>query len=526
MPPNNITFDVIGTNESQKSNTNHQAISSSTSSSSSSTLYNTALPPHLVGHTNSNSFSYSTFDTPLAPAAGVYHLHHSSSASSSLTSSPALSSNLDTSDSNSYGLEYHLPVQPVQTTNYSMSQNEMDDIISTNDLDHIFFNLNEYNLPDMKPINTDNNPNNILSGSNTFVSLTNSENIASGSTSHAKTSRSMDSMKIKTANNQENTYYNNLGAGQDMSMGHSFMIKTEPMTYNMLDGSSTMMCSDMSINTRSGMTSNSSSSLTNMNISGSGGEVAFIKSKNGKVTVEKRYGPIVVRPRRHPAPTLASGRKSKYTTLDMEEEQKREVRRRRNRQAAEKCKMKRFEIEQTLERDLTLLLNDKTRLDEQVAELYREKVKLEQMLKEHVEYSSCATGNAKKTSASYSTVATSNTQLFNNSTSNAGVSGGDMTQPTTSEYSSMNTLVYNTTNTATTGYPGYNNNTNSSGGSGQYNHSAYTNQMNLNNGTTTTGTTNNLDQVATTSQYISLPIKSNNMNQSTYYGQYSNNQQW
>ena len=82
-------------------------------------------------------------------------------------------------------------------------------------------------------------------------------------------------------------------------------------------------------------------------------------SQQSRVAHEKRYGPIVVRPRKNPAPTLASGRKSKYTVLAAEEERKREIRRSRNRQAAEKCKQKRGEIEEQLELRLKYLEGEK-----------------------------------------------------------------------------------------------------------------------------------------------------------------------
>ncbi len=108
-------------------------------------------------------------------------------------------------------------------------------------------------------------------------------------------------------------------------------------------------------------------------------------SKQSRVSYEKRYGPIVVRPRKNPAPTLASGRKSKYTILNADEERKREIRRLRNRQAAEKCKQKRSEIEEQLESKMKYLEKEKMALSTTQAQLNEKKSQLETALKEHFE---------------------------------------------------------------------------------------------------------------------------------------------
>src|SRR5579871_23350 len=60
------------------------------------------------------------------------------------------------------------------------------------------------------------------------------------------------------------------------------------------------------------------------------------------------FGPIKVKPRKKPAPTLATGRRSKYEILTPDKEQKRNVRRARNRAAAERVRISRLNIEQQL----------------------------------------------------------------------------------------------------------------------------------------------------------------------------------
>ena len=107
--------------------------------------------------------------------------------------------------------------------------------------------------------------------------------------------------------------------------------------------------------------------------------------KNGKLVSEKHYGPIVVRPRKNPAPTLASGRKSKYAQLTSEEEYRREVRRRRNRLAAEKCKVKRNEIEEKLEADMVHLHHERMSIERENQTLMAQKQRLEKLLNEHTQ---------------------------------------------------------------------------------------------------------------------------------------------
>lgn len=98
---------------------------------------------------------------------------------------------------------------------------------------------------------------------------------------------------------------------------------------------------------------------------------------------ELRYGPLVVRPRKNPAPTLSSGRKSKYIELTPEEESKRHVRRQRNRVAAEKCKLKRLQIEENLENTVRKLEDDSSNLLKNLNNLKNQKLMLEKLLNEH-----------------------------------------------------------------------------------------------------------------------------------------------
>jgi hypothetical protein len=105
-------------------------------------------------------------------------------------------------------------------------------------------------------------------------------------------------------------------------------------------------------------------------------------SKAGNST-EVSYGPLVVRPRKTPAPTLSSGRRSKYELLSDEEERKRQMRRDRNRMAANKCKNKRVEIESSLEKERNELkmMNDKIKREFEM--LQERKRKLLQVIESH-----------------------------------------------------------------------------------------------------------------------------------------------
>lgn len=81
--------------------------------------------------------------------------------------------------------------------------------------------------------------------------------------------------------------------------------------------------------------------------------------------------------KRKPAPTLATGRKSKDEYLPPDEEQKRKLRRERNKYAAAKCRKKRADLTKRLESESELLENNINRLKLEIAQLIRERDELE-----------------------------------------------------------------------------------------------------------------------------------------------------
>ncbi|CAF0927420.1 unnamed protein product [Rotaria sordida] len=95
------------------------------------------------------------------------------------------------------------------------------------------------------------------------------------------------------------------------------------------------------------------------------------------------FGPIRVKPRKRPAPTLATGRRSKYEILTAEEEQKRNVRRARNRAAAERVRISRLNIEQQLLDQINELEKQETKLSQNVQTLQHQKLHLETRLFTH-----------------------------------------------------------------------------------------------------------------------------------------------
>ncbi len=131
---------------------------------------------------------------------------------------------------------------------------------------------------------------------------------------------------------------------------------------------------------------------------------------------EKRYGPITVRPRKNPAPTLRTGRKSKYIELTPEEARKRDLRRERNRQAAEKCKQKRSEIEDKLESDLKVLLSEQTNIQNEKNKLLEKKIFLENLLKQHLE--NCISNNNSNFPIKTNTLMYTTSQQVSNNHSN------------------------------------------------------------------------------------------------------------
>ena len=95
------------------------------------------------------------------------------------------------------------------------------------------------------------------------------------------------------------------------------------------------------------------------------------------------FGPIKVRPRKKPAPTLATGRRSKYEILSPDEEQKRNLRRARNRAAAERVRISRLNIEQQLLNQIHELEQQQTKLMQNIQILENEKLHLESRLFTH-----------------------------------------------------------------------------------------------------------------------------------------------
>ncbi|CAF3933214.1 unnamed protein product [Rotaria sp. Silwood2] len=109
-------------------------------------------------------------------------------------------------------------------------------------------------------------------------------------------------------------------------------------------------------------------------------------SKNSKQqTIEPiHYGPIVVKPRKSVAPTLANGRKSKDEPLPPDEDVKRRQRRDRNKQAAAKCRRKRNELREQLEKVEQSLIDEQKSLEHAVQTLNDQKNQLEVLLHRHV----------------------------------------------------------------------------------------------------------------------------------------------
>jgi hypothetical protein len=95
------------------------------------------------------------------------------------------------------------------------------------------------------------------------------------------------------------------------------------------------------------------------------------------------FGPIKVKPRKKPAPTLATGRRSKYEPLSPEEEQKREVRRARNRAAAERVRINRLNVEQELQGQIDTLEQQEKILLNNLQILEYQKLNLETRLSTH-----------------------------------------------------------------------------------------------------------------------------------------------
>ena len=95
------------------------------------------------------------------------------------------------------------------------------------------------------------------------------------------------------------------------------------------------------------------------------------------------FGPIKVKQRKKPAPTLATGRRSRYELLTPEEEEKREIRRARNRAAAERVRLNRLGIQEDLQGQINNLERERQLLVTQVQKLHAQKFDLEARLQTH-----------------------------------------------------------------------------------------------------------------------------------------------
>ncbi|XP_068280968.1 protein FosB isoform X1 [Nyctibius grandis] len=95
-------------------------------------------------------------------------------------------------------------------------------------------------------------------------------------------------------------------------------------------------------------------------------------------------GPFAAGPAVPPArPTRARPRRSREETLTPEEEEKRRVRRERNKLAAAKCRNRRRELTDRLQAETDQLEEEKAELESEIAELQKEKERLEFVLVAH-----------------------------------------------------------------------------------------------------------------------------------------------
>ncbi|CAF2626602.1 unnamed protein product [Rotaria sp. Silwood2] len=97
-----------------------------------------------------------------------------------------------------------------------------------------------------------------------------------------------------------------------------------------------------------------------------------------------RYGPITVNPRKQPSKTLFTGRRSKYEVLSNDEEERRRVRRERNRLAATKCREKRENVLGDLEIEYHKEENKYINILKTIEQLNVKKQHLESMLSNHI----------------------------------------------------------------------------------------------------------------------------------------------
>jgi hypothetical protein len=125
--------------------------------------------------------------------------------------------------------------------------------------------------------------------------------------------------------------------------------------------------------------SSSNSNIDNQNESNSR------KRFRPKSPLTVTYGPINVKVRQSIAPTLATGRRSKFMKLEGDAALKRELRRKRNREAARKLKEKRVNIEHQLKKDIRELESKEQELLSRIKNLNSYKEQLEIQYK-HIIY--------------------------------------------------------------------------------------------------------------------------------------------
>jgi hypothetical protein len=127
---------------------------------------------------------------------------------------------------------------------------------------------------------------------------------------------------------------------------------------------STQSCNECSyyIITNDEMDSNTNSSLNSNNDNKSNCR----RRSKMKSPLTVTYGPINVKVRQSAAPTLATGRRSKFMKLEGDAALKRELRRKRNREAAKKLKEKRINIEEELKKQVSELESNEHHLLTQI----------------------------------------------------------------------------------------------------------------------------------------------------------------
>jgi hypothetical protein len=119
--------------------------------------------------------------------------------------------------------------------------------------------------------------------------------------------------------------------------------------------------------------------VANYSISSSENSPTFYDDNNDII----EFGPIIVKRRKKPAPTLSTGRRSRYEVLSPEEEYKRDVRRALNRAAADRVRINRLNVEQELQGQIDALEEQEKVLLNNVQVFQSQKLHLETRLTTH-----------------------------------------------------------------------------------------------------------------------------------------------